>query len=51
MTIGSAYVVLQRRAAFTHAERRVEQLNVRVAALTREKESLNYERHLALAQP
>ena len=31
MTIGGAYVVLQRRAAFTHAERRVEQLNVRVA--------------------
>ena len=47
VTIGGAYVVLQRRAAFTHAERRVEQLNVRVAALTREKERLNYERHLA----
>ena len=45
--LGSAYVVLQRRAAFTYAERRVEQLNVRVAALTREKERLNYERHLA----
>ena len=47
VTIGGFYVVLQRRASFTHAERRVEQLNVRVAALTREKERLNYERHLA----
>lgn len=47
VVIGGIYTFLQRRAAITTAEMRVERLNVRVAQLAREKERLDYERQMA----